>query len=151
MVEYEALILGLKDLKYFQAQKIDIQGDSQLIIKQVQASYQAKNPRLRLYRNLVLDLGEGFKECQFTVIPRRENSEADALVVSASMFQIPENPKEHYQIEVKHRPSIPDNVDHWKVFKDDEQINRFIQMSGAFENIKIDQENMYEEEESAEP
>ena len=26
---------------------------------------------------------------------------------------------EHFQIEVKYRPSIPDNVDHWQVFEDD--------------------------------
>jgi hypothetical protein len=53
---------------------------------------------------------EGFKECKFTVIPRGENSEVDALAILASMFQVPEDPKEHYQIEVKHKPSIPDNV-----------------------------------------
>ena len=96
MVEYEALILGLKALKNLQAQRINIQGDSKLIIKQVQGENQTKNPRLRLYRNLVLDLIEGFKECKFTVIPRGENSEADALAVSASMFQVPKNPNEHY-------------------------------------------------------
>ena len=49
-----------------------------------------------------------------------KNVEADSLTVSASLFQIPEYPKEKYQIEVKHRPSIPDNVDHWQVFEDDE-------------------------------
>lgn len=39
MVEYEALILGLKALKDLQVQRIEIQGDSELIIKQVQGSY----------------------------------------------------------------------------------------------------------------
>ena len=33
MAEYEALILGLKDLKGLQAQRINIQGDSELVIK----------------------------------------------------------------------------------------------------------------------
>ena len=66
MVEYEALILGLKALKDLQAQRISIQGDLELIIKKLQGGYQAKNLRLRLYRNLVLDLMEGFKECQFS-------------------------------------------------------------------------------------
>ena len=61
------------------------------------------------------------------------------------MFQVPENPKEHYQIEVRHKPSILDNVDHWQVFEDDEQIKKFLQISREFENIKIDQENMYKE------
>ena len=35
VAEYEALILGLKDLKDLQAQRIDIQGDSELVIRQV--------------------------------------------------------------------------------------------------------------------
>jgi ribonuclease HI len=35
MVVYEALVLGLKALKYLLAQTIDIQGDLELIIKQV--------------------------------------------------------------------------------------------------------------------
>ena len=61
VAEYEALILGLKALKDLQAQKINIQGDSKLVIKQVQGSYQAKHPRLRTYRNLVVDLLESFK------------------------------------------------------------------------------------------
>ena len=139
MAEYEALVLGLKVLKDLQVQRINIQGDSKLIIKQVQREYQTKNPRLKSYRNLVLDLIQGVKECKFTIIPRKKNVEADSLAVSASLFQIPENPKEKYQIEVRHRPSIPDNVDHWQVFEDDEQINRFLQMSGELENLTIDQ------------
>ena len=92
----------------------------------------------------------GFKKCQYNVIPRGENSEADSLAVSASLFHVPTNPNEHFQIEVRYRSSIPNNVDHQKVLEDDEKINRLLQMSGEFENIKIDQENMYEEEESVE-
>ena len=72
----------------------------------------------------------GFKEYKYTVIPRSKNFEADTLAVSASIFQVPEHPKEHFQIEVRYRPSILDNVDHWQVFEDDEQINKFLQMSG---------------------
>ena len=62
VVEYEASVLGLKVLKDLQVQRINIQGDSKLIIKQVQGEYQTKNPRLRLYRNLVLDLIQGIKK-----------------------------------------------------------------------------------------
>jgi hypothetical protein len=29
-------------------------------------------------------------------------------------------------LEIIFRPSVPDNVDHWQVFKDDEQMLRFI-------------------------
>ena len=150
VAKYEALILWLKALKDVQAQKINIQGDSELVIKQVQGSYQAKHPRLKSYRNLVLDLMVGFKECQYTVIPRSMNSEADALVVFASIFHVHEHPKDHFQIEVKYRPSILNNADHWQVLENDEQINRFLQMSGEFENLKIDQENMNDKKENIE-
>ena len=67
----------------------------------------------------MLDLLEGFKEHHFTVIPRKENVAADALAVSASVFQVPEHPNKQYKIEVWNKPAILDNVDHWKVFEDD--------------------------------
>ena len=60
---------------------MNIQGDLDLIIKQVQGEYQTKNLRLRLYRDLVLELVKGFNECKFSIIPRKENVEADSLVV----------------------------------------------------------------------
>ena len=45
---------------------------------------------------------------------------------------------------------MTDNVDHLQVFEDDEQINRFLQMSGEFENLTIDQNNMNEDVSSVE-
>jgi ribonuclease HI len=62
VVQYEALVFGLKTLRDLLAKKIEICGDSELVIKKVQGSYQAKHLRLRTYMNLVLDLLEGFKE-----------------------------------------------------------------------------------------
>ena len=59
--EYEVLVLGLKILKDLKAKKIYIYGYFKFIISQVKESYQAKHPRLRSYRNLVLDLLENFK------------------------------------------------------------------------------------------
>ena len=98
MVEYEALVLGLRAQKDLQEKIIDIHGDSELVIKQVQGSYHAKHLRLRSYRNLVLDLLEGFKEHPFIVIPRKENVAANTLAVSTSVFQVPKHPNEKYQI-----------------------------------------------------
>jgi len=42
---------------------------------------------------------------------------------------------------MKYRPSLPDNVQHWKVFDDDDEINRFLQVTDEFSEIQIDQEN----------
>ena len=46
VAEYEALVLGLRVLKNPNAKKINIYGDSELVIKQVKRSYQAKHSRL---------------------------------------------------------------------------------------------------------
>jgi ribonuclease HI len=60
MVEYEALILGLKVLKELGANRIAVHGDSELVINQVKGIYQSKHPILRAYKNLVLDLLEDY-------------------------------------------------------------------------------------------
>jgi hypothetical protein len=67
----------------------------------------------------VLDLLEYFKEYNLTVIPRKENVVANALAISGSVFKIPIYPNKQYKFEVRHKPSIPENVDHWKFFDDD--------------------------------
>ena len=148
IAKYEPLILGLKILKGLKAKKIYIYGDSELVVNQVKGSYQAKYPRLRSYVNLVLDFVEIFKEYNLIVISRQENVIVDALAVSTSVFKLLVYSNKEYMIKVKHRPTIPDNVDHWQVFDDDQQISRFMEMSGEFENVKIYQENMFEKEES---
>ena len=56
IAEYEALILGLNILKKIGARRIAVDGDSELIIKQVNGEYTMKHPRLRAYRNDAMDL-----------------------------------------------------------------------------------------------
>jgi ribonuclease HI len=126
MAEYEALILGLKTLKELGARRIVVHGDSELIINHVKGIYQSKHPRLRSYRNLVLDLLEEFSEYNLSVIRRGKNEIADALVTSTSIFEIPIFPNKKYDIEVKHRPAVPDNIKYWQVFEDKKQIERFL-------------------------
>ena len=95
---------------------------------------------MRDYRNLVLDMLEGFKDYQIFVIPRSQNTIADAYATAASTFSIPIHPNKKYIIEVKHRPAIPDNVKYWQVFEDDEHIESFLTLYDDFENIAIDEE-----------
>ena len=49
IAEYEALILGLHLLKELGAKKIIVQGDSELVTKQLNREYAVKHPRLRVY------------------------------------------------------------------------------------------------------
>jgi ribonuclease HI len=100
MAEYEALILGLQVLKELGVQRIAVRGDSELIINQVKGVYQTKHPRLRAYKNLALDLLEGFSEYDLTAIPREQNQIVDALATSASVFKIPILPDKRYEMRL---------------------------------------------------
>jgi hypothetical protein len=42
---------------------------------------------------------------------------------------------------VRNKPSIPNNIQHWQVFEDDEQIRKFLEMVDEFAKPHIDQEN----------
>jgi hypothetical protein len=79
-------------------------------------------------------------------IPREENTLADSLAASASNFKIPLPPKFRYDVEVKYRPSIPDNVKHWKVFEDDLEVKRFLETVEEFSKMHIDQDVVSEED-----
>ena len=55
IAEYDALLLGLKFIKRVGAKRIYVQGEFELIIKQIKGQYSAKHRRLREYRNVVID------------------------------------------------------------------------------------------------
>ena len=42
---------------------------------------------------------------------------------------------------MRHKPSIPNNIQHWQVFEDDDQIRQFLEMVDEFSEMHIDQDN----------
>ena len=82
-VEYEALLKGLELAKSLEAKSIVIQGDSQLIIGQVNGTCEVKEERMKKYLNKVKHLIKEFKEASFFQILREENMEADTLAKEA--------------------------------------------------------------------
>jgi hypothetical protein len=83
------------------------------------------------------------------VIPTGQNQIDDALATSASVFNIPIFPNRGYEIEVKHRPTVPNNIKYWQVFENDKQIKSFLKMDREFANLNIDEEYCCEEEDTA--
>ena len=83
-VEYEALLKGLELVKSVEARSILILGDSQLVMSQINGTYEAKEGRMKKYLEKVLRLVKKFKEINFVQILREENMEADALAKEAS-------------------------------------------------------------------
>jgi ribonuclease HI len=81
--EYSALLLGLNTAKEMGIRRIVVQGDSQLVIKQLKGEFRVKNEGLRTFWTKAKVLLNEFEQCQFTHIPREENGKADALANSA--------------------------------------------------------------------
>ena len=90
---------------------------------------------MRDYKNMVLELLEDFYEYTISLIPREQKNIANSLDNSASLFKIPIYPNKRYEIQVKHKPSIPNNVKNWKVFENNHQIKRFLENEEEFVNI----------------
>lgn len=65
---------------------------------------------------------------------------ADTFAVAVSTFKIPLHPNTKYTIEVKHRPTIPNNVKYWQIFEDDDHIESFLTLSDGYENMAIDED-----------
>jgi hypothetical protein len=81
-----------------------------------------------------------FSAFNISFIPREENTLANSLVVLASLFRIPLPPKIKYDVEIRYRPYVPDNIKHWKVFEDDIEIKKFLQYVDEFSALHIDQD-----------
>ena len=66
------------------AKSIVVQGDSQLIINQVNGTCEVKEDRMKKYLSKVKHLVKNFKEANFIQLLREENMETDVLVKAAS-------------------------------------------------------------------
>jgi hypothetical protein len=67
------------------------------------------------------------------------------LVVFASSFKGPLPPKPKYDVEVKYRHAIHDNVKYWKVFEYDYELKRFQENIDDFSELHLDEDEDIEE------
>ena len=81
--EYKALIYGLKKAKELNIKTIHVQGDSKIIIGQVQGFYKVKCEELKPLYKEVKNLEFFFKNITFEHIYRNNNKFADSLVNDA--------------------------------------------------------------------
>jgi ribonuclease HI len=138
IVEYEALILGLNLAIDKGVTHLRGKVDSDLIVSQVMMKFATKNENLKKYRDLAQSLSKSFKIVSLEAIPREDNHMEDALAVSSSTLQPYEGPlRDLCKMEVLFRPSIPDNLEHWQVFEDGDQIIRFMENNKEFTDSQI--------------
>ena len=91
-----------------------------------------KNIRFKAYRDEVWKLKDSFMFFELSYILRDLNHLADSLAASARIFVPPLPPKLSYDIQVKYRPSLPDNVKFWRVFENDGELSKFLQLVDEF-------------------
>ena len=51
------------------------------------------------------------------------------------------HPDGRYEIEVMHKPFVPDNVKSWQVFEDDKQMQKLLTLTREFDGFTIDEYN----------
>ena len=102
--EYEALIAGLNLAHSLEVNQLEVCSDSQLVVRQIEDTYDAKSGRMILYLKKVWDLLKNFMMVQVRHIPRAENSWADALAKLATTSQ--EDLSRSMPIEYLAEPSI---------------------------------------------
>ena len=81
VAEYAALIAGLQAL--IDRQRTDcrvvVQGDSMLVIKQMQGEWRVRAPHISLLHDRAQELAGRFRAIEFRWVPREENLDADEL------------------------------------------------------------------------
>ncbi|VFQ79603.1 unnamed protein product [Cuscuta campestris] len=76
--EYEALINGLKIPGKLGVSRVQVYSDSRLVVGQINGEFEAKEERMKRYRDLSLEMLGRF-EYKLEHIPRAHNAEADVL------------------------------------------------------------------------
>jgi hypothetical protein len=79
VVEYEALVHGLKVSKDIGIRRIMCFRDSDLVIQQCSGIWDAHDANMGSYRFLVQQLSGYFEGCEFRHVPRAQNEAADTL------------------------------------------------------------------------
>ncbi|KAL0433975.1 UNVERIFIED_CONTAM: hypothetical protein Slati_2731800 [Sesamum latifolium] len=84
--EYEALVIGMRMAHETGAKHLLAYSDSQLVVKQVEGTYEAKEESMIQYLQIA-DLKTKFHHFQILQIPREENAKADSLSKLASSLE----------------------------------------------------------------
>jgi ribonuclease HI len=92
MAEYEALLCGLKIAIELGVKRLDVRGDSQLVIDQVMKNASCHDDKMEAYCKAVRALEDKFYGIELNHVPRRYNEEADELAkIASGRITVPPN------------------------------------------------------------
>ena len=87
--EYEACIAGLEAALELGARRLDVIGDSNLVVSQAKGDWKVKEERMIIYHQTLDLLIPRFEKLNFTHLVRENNRFADSLATLSSMIDIP--------------------------------------------------------------
>ena len=102
--EYETVIVGLNLAHSLEADQLEVYSDSQLVVRHIEDTYEAKSETMVLYLQKVRDLLKKFVLVQVKHVPRTKNSRADALAKLATALR--EDLGRSTPVEYLAKPSI---------------------------------------------
>jgi ribonuclease HI len=83
VAEYRALLLGIETAKELRATELELVGDSELIVRQVEGRYKVKDATMKeLHAEVKRELGD-FDSWTIRHVKRAQNADADKLVNAA--------------------------------------------------------------------
>ena len=83
VAEYLALLYALQQALRDGYTALTVHTDSELLARQLNGQYRVRDPRLRLFHDLALELVKGFARFSIQHIPRSRNAQADRLAGAA--------------------------------------------------------------------
>ena len=90
--EYEALLHGLQMAVSLGIQRLEVRGDSNLAISQINGDFDAKDPKMAAYHNAILKMLARFEGLEFHHVARESNQAADILArIGAKRDPVPPN------------------------------------------------------------
>ncbi|MGD0587453.1 MAG: ribonuclease HI [Thermoplasmata archaeon] len=94
---------AIRALEYLRSTGYDgdvvVEGDSQLVVRQMNGEYEVRAEHLRAYHDWLATLTHSFHHVEFRWVPREENTAADALSKQAVEFA--------WDDAKRHRPTRP--------------------------------------------
>ena len=88
--EYEALIAGVELALVVGADNLQIQSDSQLVVRQVNAEFESREPRMAKYAFLVKQKLSTLSAWRLEHVPKDRNEKVNALAVVAASLPVKE-------------------------------------------------------------
>ena len=90
--EYEALLHGLWMAVSMGIQRLEVRGDSNLAISQINGDFDAKDPKMAAYCNAIPKMSARSEGLEFHHIARENNQAADVLArISAKRDVVPQH------------------------------------------------------------